>query len=124
MKTASTGCARLFAMFKDDFTGFNVVYFLKQTSQINGCLKHVARVEIDTSNFVHTLGTDNGGEYTERHVVDWLMKKGIRHKRTVLYTPKQNNVAERVNRTVMQGSRSLLHSKNPPLDLWVEAMNR
>lgn len=124
MQTASTGGARFFALFKDDFTGFNVVYFLKQKSQIDGYLQaYVARVERETGNFIHTLRTDNGGEYVGRHLADWLMKKGIRHERTVPYTPQQNGVAERANRTVMEAVRSLLHSKNLPLELWAEAVN-
>ena len=42
----------------------------------------------------------------------------------VRYTPQQNGVAKRDNRTLVEGARTLLHSKTfLPLRLWAEAVN-
>jgi hypothetical protein len=38
------------------------------------------------------------------------------------YTPSQNGVSERSNRTIMEAARSMLHSNNPPLWLWSESV--
>jgi hypothetical protein len=54
----------------------------------------------------------------------WLKKKGISHETTVRYTPRQNGVTERDNRTLVEGARTLLYSnKALPLQLWAEAVN-
>ena len=38
-------------------------------------------------------------------------------------TPQQNRIVERKNRTIQEMARVLLHSKNVPRNLWVEAIN-
>lgn len=53
-----------------------------------------------------------------------MSKKGIRHETTIRYTPQQNGVSERDNRTIIEGGRTLLYSnKSLPLSLWAEAVS-
>ena len=52
-----------------------------------------------------------------------LFEFGIKHQRTVVYTPKQNGKAERENRTLVEAARSMLFAKNLPKNLWAEAIN-
>ena len=42
---------------------------------------------------------------------------------SVPYTPQQNGVAERKNRSLKNMETCLLHAKNLPPSLWVEAIN-
>jgi len=42
---------------------------------------------------------------------------------TVPYTPQQNGVSERKNRTLMEMARCLLYEKKLPLNFWAEAVN-
>ena len=44
-------------------------------------------------------------------------------KHLVSYTPQQNGVAERKNRSLKEMETCLLHAKNLPPSLWVEAIN-
>ena len=39
---------------------------------------------------------------------------------SVPYTPQQNGVAKRKNRSLKEMETCLLHAKNPPPSLWVE----
>ncbi|KAH9302162.1 hypothetical protein KI387_013745, partial [Taxus chinensis] len=48
------------------------------------------------------LRTDNGGEYCNNEFDDYCSKNGIRRQKTVLGTPQQNGVLERMNRTIME----------------------
>ena len=48
---------------------------------------------------IKTFHTDNGGEYTSTEFTSYLTREGIRHERTLPYTPRQNGVSERLNRT-------------------------
>ena len=44
-----------------------------------------------------------------------------RFKLTTPYNPKQNGVAERKNRTIMEAARAMLHHQDLPMNLWAEA---
>ncbi len=47
----------------------------------------------------------------QMNFVRYLAEHGIHHQLTVAYTPQQNGVAERMNRTLMNLVRSMLHHK-------------
>ena len=72
----------------------------------------------DCGQRIGTLRTDNGGEYVSTEFKDYLKQRGIKQELTVPYSPQQNGVAERVNRTLMESARSMLaHADH----LWVAA---
>lgn len=54
------------------------------------------------------LRSDNGGEYTSKKFEVYLKSERICHEHTIPKTPQQNGVAERLNRTLMESSRSML----------------
>jgi transposase InsO family protein len=83
----------------------------------------VKRVKVEIGNEVVCLRSDNGGEYVGKEFETWLLENGIRHETTVSYTPEQNGVSERLNRTVLESARSMLHFSSFPLELWAEASN-
>lgn len=100
------------------------IHFLKQKSEVQDLFKNfVRRVKTETRNVVTCLRTDNGGEYTSTEFENWLLKKGIAHEKSVPYTPEQNGVAERSNRTILDSARSMLHSADLNVELWAEACN-
>ena len=53
---------------------------------------------------------------------EFLKKEGIAQQTSTPYTPQQNGVAERANRTIVEMARSMLHAQNLSLDLWAEAV--
>ena len=65
----------------------------------------------------------NGGEYFSNKFSDFLCNQGIRRQFTCRYTPQQNGVAERKNRTLVNIARALMTEKNKPLYYWAEAIN-
>ena len=62
--------------------------------------------------------TDNGGEYVSRDLRLYFESQGITHLRTTPYTPEQNGIAERINRTLVESARSMLHSRSLPSGYW------
>lgn len=56
-------------------------------------------------NWLKVLRTDNGGEYLSAEFQRFLKTEGVR---TVLKTPQQNGVAERLNRTLVESVWSML----------------
>ncbi|KAI5317503.1 hypothetical protein L3X38_037210 [Prunus dulcis] len=51
------------------------------------------------------------------------LSTGIERQLTTSYTPQQNGVAERKNRTIVEMAKCLLLEKKIPLDFWAEAVN-
>jgi hypothetical protein len=48
---------------------------------------------------------------------------GIQLQHTVPYTPQQNGVVERKNRSLKEMASCMLHAKSLPQRLWAEALN-
>ena len=56
------------------------------------------------------LSTDNGGEFCSKEFEEFCKKCGIARQKTTPYTPQQNGVVERMNKTLMERVRSMLSS--------------
>ncbi len=126
MSVASPGGSRYFIVFKDDFSGYRSLYFMKNKSEAFGFFKQFAALlKNQTGNSIKTVRSDNGGEFVSGEFETHLKNQGIRHESSAPHTPQQNGVSERENRTVMKAARSMLYSKGAPLgpkELWAEAV--
>ena len=115
--------AEYFLTFIDDKTRFVWVYILKHKSQVFQYFKEwKAMVERETGRALKTLRFDNGGEYTSSEFQLYLKKEGITHEFTVLRSPEQNGVAERLNRTLLEAVRSMLVGAQLSQGFWAEAL--
>ena len=52
----------------------------------------------------------------------FLQQMGIRREFSCRYTPEQNGVAERKNRSVVEVARAMLEEKSMPKFYWAEAV--
>lgn len=84
--------------------------------------KFKVRVENETGRKMKCLRTDNGTEYCNKQLTTMLIKSGIRHQTTVPYSPQQNGVAERMNRTMVERARCMLFHCGLPKKFWAEAV--
>ena len=80
-------------------------------------------VEKETLLHVKCLRTDRGGEFTSSEFNELCSQQGIKRQLTTAYTPQQNGVAERKNRTVMNMVRSILSGKGIPKPFWPKVVN-
>lgn len=69
------------------------------------------------------LKTDNGKEYTSTEFNIFCDDLGVEHQLTVSYSPQQNGVAERKNRSVLEMARCMIFEKKLPKSFWAEAIN-
>uniref|UniRef100_A0A251SDS7 Putative zinc finger, CCHC-type n=1 Tax=Helianthus annuus TaxID=4232 RepID=A0A251SDS7_HELAN len=123
MRTESISGCRYFITFIDDYSRKTWVYFLKLKSEALNYFKlFKALTENQSDHMIKTLRTDRGGEYCGKLFQDYLKENGIHHQLTNSYTPQQNGVAERKNRTLMELSRSMLNMKILPNKFWAEAI--
>ncbi|MFV0960833.1 hypothetical protein QML37_31565, partial [Klebsiella pneumoniae] len=65
-------------------------------------------IEKQSDLSIKALCTDHGAEYMSNEFEEFLKEKGIRHPKTTRYTPQQNGVVERKNRTIIEMARSML----------------
>ncbi|CAI7741041.1 unnamed protein product [Closterium sp. NIES-54] len=61
---------------------------------------------------------DRGGEFLGAEFRSWLKRHGIKQQLTTAYTPQSNGVAERANRTIIEGGRTILVDSGLPLQFW------
>ncbi|KAI5335964.1 hypothetical protein L3X38_026098 [Prunus dulcis] len=95
MRNESVARNRYFMLIIDDFTRMIWVYFLRNKSEAFYCFKKFkSMTELQTG-----------------------------HKLTMAYTPQQNGIVERKNRTVIEMAKSMLHEKGMPYFLWIEAVH-
>ncbi|HBK83011.1 MAG TPA: hypothetical protein DDZ41_05345, partial [Flavobacterium sp.] len=80
-------------------------------------------VETQMERRIKVLQTDNGTEYVTNKLRKLLRNSGTRHQLTVPYTPEQNGVAERMNRTIVERAKCMLHDAQLSKDYWAEAVN-
>ncbi|GKD23282.1 retrovirus-related pol polyprotein from transposon TNT 1-94, partial [Tanacetum coccineum] len=85
--------------------------------------KFKALVEKEAGTEIKCLRTDRGGEFNSREFKLFCEDKGIQRQLTASYTPHQNGVAERKNRTVMNMVRSVMSARKVPKIFWPEATN-
>ena len=124
MAVSSKGGARYFVTFIDDNSRWLTVYPLRLKSDCFAAfLKFRASVETHTGRKIRALRSDGGGEYLSSEFKQFLHDKGIHHQQTCAYTPQQNGVAERMNRTLKDLVRAMLHHKRVSHEFWAEALS-
>ena len=82
-----------------------------------------ALIENQTEKKIKILRTDNGTKYESNEFHDFCKEAGIKRETTIPYTPEQNGVAERKNRTIVGVVCAMLHDQRLSKFLWVEAAN-
>lgn len=114
---------RFYVSFMDDYTHFTAVYLLASKDEVQEKFEqYCAQVTSFFGTKIARLRCDNGGEYTSNSFRRFCRTEGIRMETTVPYSPQQNGVAERLNRTLLDKSRSMLLDAGLPKSMWGEAV--
>ena len=124
MNTSSIGGSKYVLTFTDDYTKYVTVYYLKTMSEVLSKFQEYESMVTNATGFkIQILRSDNGGEYTSKEFSNFCTSQGIIHQFTNPYTPEQNGVSERLNRTVIESAKSMLFHAGLPLRFWAEAVN-
>ncbi|CAH2109147.1 unnamed protein product [Euphydryas editha] len=120
----SIGGSRYYILFVDDYSRMIYIYFLKNKSAALDCFKiYKTVVENQLNKKIKKLRTDNGKEYCSKEFEKYLSSSGIVHQKSNPYTPEQNGLAERCNRSVVEKARCLLFDAHLDNSFWAEAAN-
>ncbi|KAK8916713.1 hypothetical protein KSP39_PZI022778 [Platanthera zijinensis] len=113
---------RYYLCLTDDFSRYSWIYFLQQKSEAYTKFREFkALAEKESGHSLKCLRTDRGGEFTSQEFQDYCRSLGITRELTSPYSPEQNGVAERKNRTIMEKVKAMLQHHNLPQELWAEA---
>ena len=141
----SIGGSKYFISFIDDHSNWVVEYTMRSKSEALDRFKeykqyaetHTNRKLVklhvrehrgtnddntDETIKLKVLRSDNGGEYLSNNFKQYLKDNGIHQELTVAHTLQQNGVAERMNRTLFDLVRSMLHHKSIEKRFWAEAL--
>ncbi|CAL2234204.1 unnamed protein product [Prunus armeniaca] len=80
-------------------------------------------VELQSGYKIKKLRSDRGGEYTSTEFLQFCDEIRLERQLTVAYSPQQNGVAERKNRTIVEMSKAMMNEKKLPYMFWGEAVN-
>ncbi|KAH9762165.1 hypothetical protein KPL70_000710 [Citrus sinensis] len=115
---------RYFMSVIDDYSRKVWIYILKTKDQALEKFKiWKTLVETQSSFKVKCLRTDNGLEFCNKEFEQCCQEWGVRRHKTIRFTPQQNGLAERMNRTLIDKTRCLLINSKLPRSLWAEAVS-
>ena len=115
---------RYFQLYIDDWSRAITIYLLKQKTAAE-TLKTLSKYHNKVSSMGSTmeqLRTDQGGEYLNVAVRDYLQQEGIEHQITGRAAHAQNGVAERAIRTITTMGKAMLISAGLPRHWWGHAV--
>nr|GEV21415.1 ribonuclease H-like domain-containing protein [Tanacetum cinerariifolium] len=107
----------------DEYSRYTWVYFLMKKSQApETIMSFIKRVENQNDIKVKQLRTNNGTKFRNSTLFNFCDKKGISQKFSSPYTPEQNGVAERKNKTLIEATRTMLSGSGFSKQYWTEAI--
>jgi len=115
----SVGNSCYYVTFIDDSTRKVWIYFFKNKSNVFSMFKRwKTEVKNQTGLKIKSLKSDNGGEYDSQEFKDFYSEHEIRMIKTILGTPEQSGVAERMNRTLNERARCMRIQSGLPKAFW------
>ena len=107
----------------DELSRFTWVFFLDDKSQVQKILKNfIRKAQNQFEVKIKKVRSDNGTEFKNANVDTFLDEEGISHEFSATYTPQQNGVVERKNRTLIEMARTMLDEYKTPKHFWAEAV--
>ncbi|KMQ86061.1 retrovirus-related pol polyprotein from transposon tnt 1-94 [Lasius niger] len=124
MQVKTPGGKRYALTVIDDYSRFTHVYLLETKSSTKIALrKYIDLVSNKFNRKPKVIRSDRGREYIDKVFTEQLEKDGIQVQLTAPYSPQQNGVAERKNRSLMNMVRCMLDDAKLPDTYWGEAIS-
>ena len=124
LKVPSLGEARYSLSVINDYSRKTWVFMMKQKSEAFQNFKHwTVLMRNQTGKRVKRLHMDNGLEFCSEEFNNFCKEEGIARQHTVHHTPQQNEVAERMNITLLERARCMLSNARLDASFWAEAVN-
>ncbi|KAG9510902.1 Copia protein, partial [Fragariocoptes setiger] len=123
LNTASIAGSKYFLLSKDEDSAYKHVSFVSSKADIPNEVKLiVSKVETEIGVKVLKLTTDNGMEFVNDSLGEYLKDRGINHNVSAPYVPRQNGFIEHEVQTVTNVARTMLNRSKLPNMFWAEAV--
>ncbi|KAF5814504.1 putative RNA-directed DNA polymerase [Helianthus annuus] len=107
----------------DDYSRFSWVSFLKSKDEtFDSLMALFKKIENLYQRRIKRIRSDNGTEFKNNKMEEFCDERGILHEFSAPYTPQQNGVAERKNKTLIETARIMLEDSKLPINFWAEAV--
>ncbi|CAI7886517.1 unnamed protein product [Closterium sp. NIES-53] len=120
MKVKGDGRALYSMNMVDDYTRLTWSFPLAKKSDVARVIieEWLPMVERGSDKRVKAIRSDRGGDFLGAEFRSWLKRHGIKQQLITTYTPQSKGVAERANRTIIEGGRTILVDSGLPLQFW------
>jgi transposase InsO family protein len=121
---ASAGGNLYCLVIVDGFSRHTWVFFLHDKSEVASIFKKFAKKaqnEFDCK--IKKIRSDNRKEFDNINIHEYCYEIGIKNEVSATYTPQQNGVVERKNRTLINLARTMIDEYNTLERFWAEAVN-
>ena len=112
------------ALFVDYYSGYIMLYFMQQKSNLFQCLQKVFLEHVDYYNHVcRMIRADYDSMYRDSFIRNWLLNKKVKVQFSALYHHQGNGIAERTVRKLLDLARTLMIEAKAPLattDLYID----
>ncbi|KAI3667612.1 hypothetical protein L6452_42678 [Arctium lappa] len=123
MRTTSINGKKYVLVMIDDYSRYTWLEFLRNKSDAPELIiAFIKRIQVRLQLPVRTIHSDNGTEFKNDTLRSYLTSVGISHNFSAAYTPQQNGIVERKNRTLVEAARTMLAYSELPMYLWAEAV--
>jgi transposase InsO family protein len=120
----SIGGSKYCLVIVEDYSRFTWLFFLQEKSQTQETLKRFLRRAQNVFGLrIKRIRSDNGTEFKNSQIEGFLEEEGIKLEFSSPYTPQQNSVVERKNRTLLDMVRTMLDEYKTSDQFLAEAIN-
>jgi len=118
------GGKKYFVLFTDRASGCCWGYLLTLKSDVFDIFTKEFKplVETQTGCKIKRWRTDHGTEVENKAMDVWAKAQGIKWKPSAPYSPEQNGISERQNRTIVEKIRAMLADASLPSHMWGEML--
>ena len=108
----------------DDYSRYTWVHIVTFKHEVQEVFKRFSsRASTNFGVKIKHIRSDNGTEFKNSGLDDYLDELGITHELSAPYTPQQNGVVERKNRTLVEMARTMLDEYKNTRHFWIEAID-
>ncbi|CAI7784234.1 unnamed protein product [Closterium sp. NIES-54] len=120
MKVKGDGGALYSVTIVDDYTRLTWSFHSANKSDAARVIieEWLPMVDRESGKRMNVIRSDRGGEFLGAEFRSWLKRHSIKQQLTTAYTPQSNGVAERENRTIIEGGSTILVDSGLPLRFW------
>ncbi|GJV97777.1 retrovirus-related pol polyprotein from transposon TNT 1-94 [Tanacetum coccineum] len=123
MRVESFNGKKYMLVIINDYSRYTWTHFLRSKYEtLEVLIDFLKLVQRGLHAQIRTVRTNKGTEFLNLTLHAYFAQEAIEHQTSTAQTPKQNDVVERRNRTLVEATRTMLSVPKVPLFFWAEAI--